>query len=98
MTEFLEMTVQEMMKKILRFKDGRYALLEKPKSHYDCIFLKDNKCSIYQVRPKQCRTFPWWVENLVSEESWKRAEKECEGISNEAPLVPHKEIKKNLSN
>ncbi len=29
-----------------------------------CVFLnKDNRCEIYPVRPKQCKSFPFW-ENL----------------------------------
>ena len=31
----------------------------------DCLFLKDNGCSLYEARPEQCRTFPyaWRVES-----------------------------------
>ncbi|HEV8050891.1 MAG TPA: YkgJ family cysteine cluster protein, partial [Parachlamydiaceae bacterium] len=63
----------------------RYALVEK--KNYDCIFLKDKKCSVYPVRPTQCRTFPWWMQNLATPEDWKEAAKFCEGISDDAPLV-----------
>ncbi len=46
----------------------------------DCIFLKDNQCSIYPVRPLQCRTFPFWPENLKSPYRWKITAKSCPGI------------------
>jgi Fe-S-cluster containining protein len=36
----------------LRFPDGR------------CTFLNGNRCSIYEVRPGQCRTWPFWSENM----------------------------------
>ncbi len=36
----------------LRFPDG------------DCTFLRDRQCSIYETRPQQCRTWPFWEENL----------------------------------
>ena len=36
----------------LRFPDGR------------CTFLRDRQCSIYETRPQQCRTWPFWEENL----------------------------------
>ena len=34
-----------------------------------CIFLaEDNKqCTIYPVRPNQCRTYPWWPRLLLNE-------------------------------
>jgi uncharacterized protein len=31
----------------------------------DCAFLEDgNRCRIYPVRPMQCRTWPFWTENM----------------------------------
>ena len=36
-----------------------------------CIFLDDeNKCTIYEARPVQCRTYPFWPNVLQSVESW----------------------------
>ncbi|CAI5742347.1 unnamed protein product [Hyaloperonospora brassicae] len=46
-----------------------------------CIFLHGSKCSVYQARPTQCRTFPWWPQHLVSDYDWRLAAKDCEGIS-----------------
>ena len=80
--------------RFVRNRGNRLALVEKKNREggRDCIFLKDNKCEIYQARPTQCRTFPWWRENLNTPESWKLAASFCEGISPSAPLVPFSEI------
>lgn len=57
--------------------------------NYDCVFLKDRRCQIYSARPLQCRTFPWWEENLTSPESWKEVARRCEGVDYpDAPIVP----------
>ena len=82
----------------VRNRDNRLALVEKKNENggRDCIFLKDKKCEIYQARPQQCRTFPWWQENLNAPESWKLAALDCEGINDAAPLVPYEEIEKQL--
>jgi hypothetical protein len=63
---------------------------------YDCIFLKEvgsdsgasaspfsprKACSIYSVRPLQCRTWPFWKENLRDAESWDRSSKRCHGMN-----------------
>jgi hypothetical protein len=63
--------------------------------NYDCIFLteqparasadgklpqKRKMCSIYQHRPLQCRTWPFWPENLSSPEAWKISGKRCHGM------------------
>ncbi len=38
-----------------------------------CVFLDGKgQCSIYAHRPKQCRTFPFWPELLVDEETWEK--------------------------
>lgn len=93
--DYLKMTVKDFGKKYLRYINGRYALIEK--KNYDCIFLKDKKCTIYPVRPTQCRTFPWWMQNLASPEDWKEAAKHCEGISEDAPLVSFEVIESQLA-
>lgn len=50
----------------------------------DCLFLDwvDGKaqCSIYNVRPTQCRTWPFWPSNLESPRSWQRAGVKCAGM------------------
>lgn len=37
-----------------------------------CIFLNEatNHCEIYQARPSQCRTYPFWPSILMSRDSW----------------------------
>jgi uncharacterized protein len=53
---------------------------------FDCVFLDRTSvpgkaiCSVYDARPLQCRTFPWWPENLHSTEAWRRLARECEGV------------------
>ena len=97
--EHLDLPLDEFGKRYLRRVNGRYALLEKPghDGNYDCIFLKDKKCQVYTVRPTQCRTFPWWVQNLSSPEEWQAAAGRCEGISCTAPVVPLNTIQEQLA-
>jgi Fe-S-cluster containining protein len=66
-----------------------------PSGNYDCIFLHETKvppskpgevaqtrrvCEIYEVRPLQCRTWPFWDGNLSSKDAWRRAGHRCPGI------------------
>ncbi|MEC7840381.1 MAG: YkgJ family cysteine cluster protein [Chlamydiota bacterium] len=96
MAKHLNLAESEFIKTYTRLIDGKRSLIEDPVS-YDCVFLKDNKCSLYSVRPKQCRTFPWWQQNLTSKKAWKEAAQWCEGINHpEAPIVPSSEIDSNL--
>ncbi len=61
----------------------RRSLTEKPGG--DCIFLARTRdaatCAIYPVRPTQCRTWPFWNENLRSPETWNEEAKECPGMN-----------------
>lgn len=57
----------------------RYSLKEY--SNGDCYFF-DNKtrgCTVYDVRPRQCRTWPFWDSNLKSEKAWKETCQSCPG-------------------
>ncbi len=48
---------------------------------YDCVMLDDGKCRVYEVRPVQCRTFPFWPENLRSRRAWDAAARDCPGMN-----------------
>lgn len=37
-------------------------------------------CNAHQERPSQCRTWPFWPDNLRNRRSWERAGRECEGV------------------
>ncbi|MFA5446959.1 MAG: YkgJ family cysteine cluster protein [Sphaerochaeta sp.] len=54
------------------------SLLEK--ENYDCIFLENKRCSVYEARPIQCRTYPFWPAIMDSEKSWKEEGVSCPGI------------------
>lgn len=88
LSEHFKLSREEFARKYTRLVEDQYALLDRPKT-YDCIFLKDNQCTVYDARPTQCKTFPWWIQHLREPEDWEEAAKRCEGINHpEAPAVP----------
>lgn len=92
MAAHLKISKEEFMRRYTRSIFGRPSLIEN-RTTYDCVFLKDSKCQVYSVRPKQCRTFPWWKENLKTRADWKEAAKRCEGIDHpDASVVPFEKI------
>lgn len=93
--DYLKLPVDDFFSRFIRRVDGRFSLIEMPKN-YDCVFLRDKRCTIYPVRPKQCRTFPWWPQTLNTEADWLAAAKYCEGINPQAPLVPYETIQREL--
>jgi hypothetical protein len=57
----------------------RHSLVEFPNG--DCVFFDSGKrsCTVYDARPRQCRTWPFWKSNLRSEADWKRTCEQCPG-------------------
>jgi len=65
----------------------------------DCIFLhpKTRTCSVYESRPVQCRTWPFWKSNLGTPKAWGQAAKNCPGC-NQGRLYSLNEISSSLAN
>ncbi|MFH1277577.1 MAG: YkgJ family cysteine cluster protein [Candidatus Eisenbacteria bacterium] len=57
-------------------EDGTWIRVTRPKP---CPFLGEEGCSIYEARPEQCRTWPFWPENLASKAAWSRIARRCHG-------------------
>jgi len=60
----------------------------KEKNDYACIFLDKASCSIYPVRPVQCRTYPFWDDILKNEQSWNDEAQWCPGINADQHVLP----------
>ncbi len=61
---------------------GEYSLVSlTERKNYDCIFLTKDGCSVYEARPLQCRTYPFWKSVLASRENWESEAKWCRGIN-----------------
>lgn len=78
--------------------EGR-SLKEKSSSHgLDCVFLDRESvpgkavCSVYEDRPAQCRTWPFWPSVVRTESSWKRAKRTCPGMDT-GRLIPPERIR-----
>ena len=59
-----------------------------------CRFLDGSRCSVYEARPLQCRTWPFWPENMRPK-AWAEAARHCAGIGQGA-VIPADEILKAL--
>ncbi len=67
----------------------RISLREKP--NVDCILWEDGGCSVYDGRPLQCRSFPFWSSCLSTIEDWQYHGRQCPGIDT-GRLHPREEI------
>jgi Fe-S-cluster containining protein len=70
------------------------SLREKPNG--DCVFYdKAHGCTIYAVRPRQCRTWPFWESNVASPGAWERTRAICPGAG-QGELIAAEEITRRL--
>ena len=65
LAEHFGITETEFRKEYCEKRHGEFHL-KNPDT--DCCFLKGNVCSIYELRPEQCRTWPYWPQNMRDDE------------------------------
>lgn len=67
------------------------------KANGDCVFFHRRQgCTIYDVRPRQCRTWPFWESNLETPDDWERASQGCPGCGR-GELISVEEITQRLN-
>ena len=76
----LNMPLDEFSRKMLRTTLSGLALVDDARG--DCPLLGDDgRCLVYNARPVQCRTWPWWEENLAAKRRWDSAATRCPGMN-----------------
>ncbi len=67
--------------------DGYFHLKE---TGPDCRFLRNHRCSVYEARPTQCRTWPFWPENMPAR-AWTAIASFCPGVG-KGSTVPQEKV------
>lgn len=64
LAKLLNLSIEELGMNYLKKVGYKYSIVEKKiaQDNYACIFfdLEKRQCSVYEARPSQCRTFPFW--------------------------------------
>jgi uncharacterized protein len=55
--------------------------LERRNAAGERVVFTRRSCDIYSVRPLQCRTWPFWPENLEDRAAWDHAARRCHGMN-----------------
>ena len=100
-SKYFKISLKSFKDKYCQITDGFIHLVEKPEFKGNCIFLKEKKCSVYISRPSQCRTWPFWNDNMNAKIWNEDISINCPGIG-KGKLIRKKEIdtflKKDLKN
>lgn len=75
----LNMSVDAFERKFVRDLGYDKSLIEYPDG--DCILLDPDtrKCTVYESRPIQCRTWPFWDSTLKKQKDWQATCEICPG-------------------
>jgi hypothetical protein len=89
----LGMEVPAVEAAFVRTVGQRKSLVEMPDGA--CVFLdkQTRRCKVYEARPAQCRTWPFWESNLRSPEAWEQTRQACPG-TRRGPVVSPDEIER----
>ena len=87
--EHVGLSMEEFEAEYVRRKPFGKSLKER--ANGDCVMLAGRGCSVYEVRPKQCRTWPFWRQVLRSRSAWESYARQCPGM-NSGRLYSREEI------
>jgi Fe-S-cluster containining protein len=79
LAQHLDMEQADFEKKFVRKVGARKSLIEY--ANGDCVFFdgRTRKCSVYEARPQQCRTWPFWQSNVATPAAWQQTCEVCPG-------------------
>lgn len=97
MSSFFKITAEEFLREHCREVNSSEGCLVslKEKENHDCMYW-DKGCTVYEARPVQCRTYPFWTSVLKNKESWEKESTYCPGIG-KGPLLSEEEIRKPMN-
>jgi Fe-S-cluster containining protein len=77
MADRLGIYPHEFRKKYVKKSDGFDVLKSRGRA---CILLSRNRCRVHPDHPHQCRTWPFWPQNLTRHIWYKEIRKRCPGV------------------
>ncbi len=89
--KFFQMRTSDFSRKYCARTKGVWHLRERP-NNPDCLFLEKKRCQVYEARPTQCRTWPFWPETMDAKTWKKEVVTFCPGVG-KGPVRPASEIR-----
>lgn len=79
LAQAMQLAEDDFRERFVRKVGNRFSLKEYPDG--DCILLdpQTRHCLVYQARPVQCRTWPFWSSNVETREAWEETCRICPG-------------------
>lgn len=77
LARYLGLETRAFTRKHCQKTNGHFHLKEPAK---DCHFLDGSRCTVYHARPQQCRSWPFWPENMSPRVWENEVKRDCPGI------------------
>ena len=77
-SKILRISSELFRKEFLLLDDGHW--VHEVANGDPCAFLAPEGCSIHNGKPIQCRSYPFWKENMTSKSMWSLVGAFCPGI------------------
>lgn len=95
LAEKTRVTAEQFVKMFTRQVGGRITLRDDADG--DCVFYDPTRgCTVYDSRPDQCRTWPFWESAAGTPEAWERTQHNCPGAGH-GELIPPEEITRRMN-
>ena len=79
LSKYTDLSIKDFIKLYCEKTDG-FVHFKENRKNGRCQFLEKKRCSIYAARPTQCRTWPFWNENMNAKTWNNNISKNCPGI------------------
>lgn len=89
LAKLLKLSTREFTKTYCELDDGSYQLKEDT-GREDCIFLEGKRCGVYEARPTQCRTWPFWPEHMGAKQWAREVAAFCPGVGKGPVIAPER--------
>ena len=95
LSKYTDLSIKDFIKLYCEKTYGFVHFKERRKNS-ECQFLEKKRCSIYKARPTQCRTWPFWSENMKTKIWNEEIQSFCPGIG-KGKMIQQSQIEKNIN-
>ena len=94
LSKYFDLSIKNFIKLYCDKSEG-FMHFKEHRKNGECQFLEKKRCSIYPSRPTQCRTWPFWNENMKAKVWNKEIQSFCPGIG-KGKLIKQSQIEKKI--
>ena len=95
LSKYTDLSIKDFIKLYCEKTYGFVHFKERRKNS-ECQFLEKKRCSIYKARPTQCRSWPFWSENMKTKIWNEEIQSFCPGIG-KGKIIQQSQIEKNIN-